>query len=871
MTNPAQYTADRLETAARAKDRSRRIAWLIQVSTALLFLWLALAVADYWLWLPRGWRFGGLAALGFLLILGLMRFIQHLRRPSRMKDIALELEARKPELGCTLSTAAEYLSGQRQATQEYEPELVAALQAQAAKKLLLVETPYHRKILRAAGVLAAACGALLLFLLLLPASLTALQRAALPWSGATYTRVEVKPGDIEMPAGRDLEIRAAFHGRPPRDPQLHWQSAPPAGWQSVALTKTNQAAWVHTLKNPQGTIRYRVSGNDAVSPDYRIRTYIPPEIKAVKVHVQYPAYTRQQAADLSAPDVSVVRASQLTFQVAASGPIAQARMRFANLPAVPLVNGEDNGWLATIPATRTSYYWIELTDADGRKGGNQKPFHLVVLPDEPPLVEVVEPGQDIRADATNKIPIRVSATDDFGVAEVKLVFHKLGGPEQSVLCRLEGDNPKELIANAEIDLAALQLREYELVAYHAEAKDYNTLDGPGIGKSPVYFIEVTTREKALSQCNGQSEKINVLDLQKQIIAATGAVKADAPPERLKDLASLQRQTKEYAVIYQTYSPILRLAPPEARQEMVAAIASMDQAIAHLEEPKKLPALAAAESALQHLYQVVRLLPELESMPCNKKGNCVPIVLDAIEKMKQEQIKKREQELAKALTQTKRLALGQQRINGIYQRAQGQLASQPPSATSKGGTPGSQPGQKGVQKNGNNGAEQDLNREGGSPQKPETAATNRPGAGQRQEADAADSQPKQGGAGMEAAGQTEVGDGADQQQDQLSQQAAALAAKLRELAGKDPRISHRFAEAMQQAAREMDRAAESWRAKLFQAASSHGGYGLSGLSEVMQGLQQLLDQPKPSDMAFEEYPKAYEEIIAEYLKRLSYAE
>jgi molecular chaperone GrpE (heat shock protein) len=160
---------------------------------------------------------------------------------------------------------------------------------------------------------------------------------------------------------------------------------------------------------------------------------------------------------------------------------------------------------------------------------------------------------------------------------------------------------------------------------------------------------------------------------------------------------------------------------------------------------------------------------------------------------------------------------------------------------------------------------------GSPQKPETVRTNGPVAGPRQETDVADAQSKQDGAGKEDAEQTKEGDGADQQQNQLSQQAAALAAKLRELSGKDPRISHRFAEAMQQAAREMDQAAESWRTKVRQAANSHGAYALSGLSEVMQGLQQLLDQPKPSDMAFEEYPKAYEEIIAEYLKRLSYAE
>ena len=61
---------------------------------------------------------------------------------------------------------------------------------------------------------------------------------------------------------------------------------------------------------------------------------------------------------------------------------------------------------------------------------------------------------------------------------------------------LQPEHTGEVVATAELDLSAMDLKTYELVAYHAEATDNNTLDGPGTGKSPVYFIEITDEEAA---------------------------------------------------------------------------------------------------------------------------------------------------------------------------------------------------------------------------------------------------------------------------------------------------------------------------------------------------------------------------------------
>src|SRR5207253_777789 len=127
-----QQAKRQLRQACRTKDTSVRLAWSITVAEAVLVGIAAVALMDYWLMLPVWLRSLAAAAMIVLTLLGLYRLIKFMRRPTKLKEAALDVEAARPDLGCEISTAAEYLSGERQVTRDYEPELVAALEAKAA-------------------------------------------------------------------------------------------------------------------------------------------------------------------------------------------------------------------------------------------------------------------------------------------------------------------------------------------------------------------------------------------------------------------------------------------------------------------------------------------------------------------------------------------------------------------------------------------------------------------------------------------------------------------------------------------------------------------------------------------------------------------
>ena len=107
---------------------------------------------------------------------------------------------------------------------------------------------------------------------------------------------------------------------------------------------------------------------------------------------------------------------------------------------------------------------------------------------------------------------------------------------------------------------------------------------------------------------------------------------------------------------------------------------------------------------------------------------------------------------------------------------------------------------------------------------------------------------------------------------MSKEAAALAERLQRLAGKDARLGHNLGNNAGQAAARMAAAAQAMKQGGFGVAGENGFQGELALRSVTAQLERILgNQPEPSDIASEDFPKEYEALISEYLKKLSHAE
>ncbi|MHC1767759.1 MAG: DUF4175 family protein [Verrucomicrobiia bacterium] len=664
----------RLTEASRSKDLSARLAWTLGIGEGILLAIGAVALADYWLVLPVWIRSIAAGVVALLALSGIVRLAGFLRRPTAIKEAALDLEAARPELGCEISTAAEYLAGERQVMHEYEPELVAALEAKAAAELGRAQIPYERRLILPAALVALTGMAALIYFAFAPEMLTALRRTVFPLSEAHYTQVQVQPGSVEVPVGSNLDITNIFTGRIPKAPEFHWRQEGSQAWQTAPLTASGDGTYLHSLQDIRQSLQYRVTGGDAASETFQVEAYIPPEVKELNVRIESPSYTDRAPGNQLSPDITALRGSKVQIEVQPSTALSSAKLRFPGATnEMTLVPGPGGLWTAQLTVTNHTEYWIDLFDQKGRRGGSTNAHPIHALPDTPPVVVIQSPGQDMRASATNRIPLTIAVADDFGVQDIRIVFHKLDAPEQ-VLSVSGTPSGKRQTANAELDLSRLDLEQFDVVAYHAEAKDNNTLDGPGVGKSPVYFVEITQSKSGPPNPQPPSPTLNLLAVQKQIIADTANLEPGSPAEAFGSLAVRQDSAAEFGQIYLTGLQRGR-APPQAVTEMNSALSEMTAASASLNARKRDDALPAEERALTHLYQVLKQLPELENLPTEprRSTNAPPsttlaIVLEAIREKKQLPTPEA-QSLQEALEQAQALADAQAAVNAALREAQ----------------------------------------------------------------------------------------------------------------------------------------------------------------------------------------------------------
>ncbi|HWI59282.1 MAG TPA: hypothetical protein VNZ22_18790, partial [Bacillota bacterium] len=358
---------------------------------------------------------------------------------------------------------------------------------------------------------------------------------------------------------------------------------------------------------------------------------------------------------------------------------------------------------------------------------------------------------------------------------------------------------------------------------------------------------------------GRGQKVNLLSIQKQIIADTAALSPKAAKDKFFDLATRQNEAAGFGEMYLNALNQAG-APSEPAQLMEQAIREMKQAVRGLTEQNRAEALPAEERALSDLYQVLQRLPELANMPTEpppqsdeqmEASQMVKVVLEAIQKQKKEQPSN--EEMVQALEEAKKLSRSQAGLNQAMER---------PGQSQEGQT---KDGENNANSNAKNGKQSQVAQaadkpgENGNGREKPGDKPGENGARQDQNGD----QPGQNGGSQDLEKLAEL-------EQQLSEQAARLAEQLEQMAEKDGRLSQGAGQKMSQAAGQMAAAAQALRQGNASVAGTSGAQGRMNVDKVVAILERLIkDKATLADVTAEDFPPEYESVIADYLKKLSY--
>ena len=214
-----------------------------------------------------------------------------------------------------------------------------------------------------------------------------------------------------------------------------------------------------------------------------------PLVGDVRITYSYPAYTGlpPRTVEGSTGDVAAVKGTRVRIE---THPLRSARKALLLLGE----NGEKgeigaslsgNTLIADLTLNEDAAYRFWLEPPLGRAVREARSHHLTVEPDAAPRVDILGPADRLELATPRPIEIGYSATDDYGVGTVELVFRAGDRPEQRVLLR-DGGGAHTVQGRTLWDPASTGVGNAQRIAYRIEARDrddVSPIPAGGVGKA----------------------------------------------------------------------------------------------------------------------------------------------------------------------------------------------------------------------------------------------------------------------------------------------------------------------------------------------------------------------------------------------------
>ena len=182
-------------------------------------------------------------------------------------------------------------------------------------------------------------------------------------------------------------------------------------------------------------------------------------------------------------------------------------------------------------------YRLRITSSDThRVDGPAR--RIEIEPDAPPQAELQAPADELDVHHSQRVELAYTATDDFGIAKVELVWSTGNTTGRRTLAITP---PATTQAKMLWDLSDLQVLPGQRISYHLEVTDNDTVRGPKAGRSQSYFLVIT---------DPYSQHERLLSRQQQLFEAllhTLATQLVASRDKLDEQETLQAILDQLAV------------------------------------------------------------------------------------------------------------------------------------------------------------------------------------------------------------------------------------------------------------------------------------------------------------------------------------
>lgn len=507
-------------------------------ATVLAGAMLALGTLDYLVRLQDR----GVRLIATLVVLGvwgwsLYRHVFAAFRPRLGNaELAALVERRFPVLGDRLQSAVEFLrtaDDEATAGSVVLRQTVVAQATAEADPLDFSAVLDRRPTIRAGVAMTASIIVILLLGFFSPAVMrTGFVRLANPFNDSPWprsTHLLIRRPVERVARGQDFEIEAvdARGARLPPDVRVEYRLEGPDG---VTVEETERmlyvdGAMVARRENVTRPFSYRIEGGDDRSmPWLDVEVVEPPAVESVSILLEPPAYTGWPAR-LSTRHIRAPVGTVAQLEGVATKPLESARFCLEGGRQIAARLSDDGvEFQVEFTVERSGVYWFHLIDREGfsSNGNGNDRWEIVAVSDAAPSVVVERPTANLFVTPQAIAPVRVSAKDDFAIADVSLVFRASEASPESRLSLYAGpksaphqstwDAPGESRSvDYRWNMSPLNLKPGTQVTFYVVASDYR----PQTGKSESRLLIVVTPDELRDRI-ADREQIIVAELDRAL-------------------------------------------------------------------------------------------------------------------------------------------------------------------------------------------------------------------------------------------------------------------------------------------------------------------------------------------------------------------
>jgi hypothetical protein len=425
--------------------------------------------------------------------------------------------------------------------------------------------------------------------------LRAVMRPIDAWRGALLERPRIEGAPAELLRGSPLRVRVHAPGR--RHVVLFVRQTGEAVREDTLVVdpRTGVAPW--KLDALRGDISLRATDGRASSDSVIVHAADRPFVGAVVLRASYPSYLGRPTAPLPVGEpLRLPRGTLLAISGRASVPLAGVRLAGAGAAYDLAANGHQ--FDGRFVATRSLRLEWSATSRDGVIPDLPPALELEVLADSAPHVEITSPTGDTLLVAGDSAVMGVGATDDHGIAAVRLrITRDARSREQDIA----GASGVAWAGAAQLSLSAMGVGAGGTMRVRAEAVDASPW--AQVGTSREVIVRRATRDeirasaRALGDSAVQAARAAVSAQQQLAQRTDEAARAQARTSSSssgQESPSAARTTPRDGMSYESAEKARALA--QQQRAMTERVEKLRDATKQLEQ--QLRAAGALDSALQ---------------------------------------------------------------------------------------------------------------------------------------------------------------------------------------------------------------------------------------------------------------------------------